>query len=184
MGQIWLMGCICLPLLLLLLSCFSHVWLCDPIDSSPPGSTVPGILQARILEWVAISFSNAWKWKVKVKSLSKCLTLRDPMDCSPPGSSVHGIFQARVLEWVVIAFSAKSRLNPIHSTFFHIFHGWDAFHVHDISVKWQNVLANVQPKHFNHLCALLRSFTALEQEGELYDVKNCCNWQKTGPKLA
>ena len=44
--------------------------LCNPIDSSPPGSNVPGILQARILEWVAISFSNAWKWKVKVKSLS------------------------------------------------------------------------------------------------------------------
>ena len=44
--------------------------LCDPTDGSPPGSTVPGILQARTLEWVAISFSNAWKWKVKVKSLS------------------------------------------------------------------------------------------------------------------
>ena len=44
--------------------------LCDPIDSSPPGSAIPGILQARTLEWVAISFSNAWKWKVKVKSLS------------------------------------------------------------------------------------------------------------------
>ena len=45
--------------------------LCDPIDSSPPGFPVPGILQARILEWVAISFSNAWKWKVKVKLLSR-----------------------------------------------------------------------------------------------------------------
>ena len=44
--------------------------LCDPIDGSPPGSPVPGILQARTLEWVAISFSNAWKWKVKGKSLS------------------------------------------------------------------------------------------------------------------
>ena len=44
--------------------------LCDPIDGSPLGSPVPGILQARTLEWVAISFSNAWKWKVKVKSLS------------------------------------------------------------------------------------------------------------------
>ena len=43
---------------------------CDPMDSSPPGSPVPGILQARTLEWVAISFSNAWKWKVKVKSLT------------------------------------------------------------------------------------------------------------------
>ena len=45
--------------------------LCDPIDSSPLGSPVPGILQARTLEWVAISFSNAWKWKVKVKLLSR-----------------------------------------------------------------------------------------------------------------
>ena len=45
--------------------------LCDPIDGSPPGSPVPGIFQARTLEWVAISFSNAWKWKVKVKSLSR-----------------------------------------------------------------------------------------------------------------
>ena len=44
--------------------------LCDPIDGSPPGSPFPGILQARTLEWVAISFSNAWKWKGKVKSES------------------------------------------------------------------------------------------------------------------
>ena len=78
--------------------------LCDPIDGSPSGSPVPGILQARTLEWVAIAFSNAWKWKVKVKSLS-CWTLRNPMDYSPPGSSVHGIFQARALEWGAIAFS-------------------------------------------------------------------------------
>ena len=53
----------------------SCLTLCDPIDSSLQGSAVPGILQARTLEWVAISFSNAWKWKVKVKSLS-CLTQR------------------------------------------------------------------------------------------------------------
>ena len=45
--------------------------LCDPIDGSPPGFPIPGILQARTLEWVAISFSNAWKWKAKVKSLSR-----------------------------------------------------------------------------------------------------------------
>ena len=45
--------------------------LCDPTDGSPPGSAIPGILQARTLEWVAISFSNVWKWKVKVKSLSR-----------------------------------------------------------------------------------------------------------------
>ena len=78
--------------------------LCDPIDGSPPGSPAPGILQARTLEWVAIFFSNAWKWKVKVKPLSR-VRLSDPMDCSLPGSSVHGIFQARVLEWGAIAFS-------------------------------------------------------------------------------
>ena len=48
--------------------------LCDPIDGSPPGSSIPWILQARTLEWVAISFSNAWKWKVKVKLLS-CVQL-------------------------------------------------------------------------------------------------------------
>ena len=50
----------------------SCLTLCDPIDASPPGFPVPGILQARTLEWVAISFSNAWKSKVKVKSLSWC----------------------------------------------------------------------------------------------------------------
>ena len=79
--------------------------LCDPIDGSPPGSPFPGILQARTLEWVAISFSSAWKWKVKVKSLSRVWLFGTPMDCSLPGSSVHGIFQARVLEWGAIAFS-------------------------------------------------------------------------------
>ena len=52
--------------------------LCDHIDGSPPGSPVPGILQARTLEWVAISFSNAWKWKVKVKSLSRVWLLETP----------------------------------------------------------------------------------------------------------
>ena len=51
---------------------------CDPIDGSPPGSPVPGILQARTLEGVAISFSNAWKWKVKVKSLIRVRLLATP----------------------------------------------------------------------------------------------------------
>ena len=85
----------------------SCLTLCDPIDGSPPGSAVPGILQARILEWVAISFSNQC---MKVKNESEvaqlCPTPGKPMDCSLPGSSIHGIFQARVLEWGAIAFSA------------------------------------------------------------------------------
>ena len=59
----------------LLQSCLT---LCDPTDGSPPGSPIPGILQARTLEWVAISFSNAWKWKVKVKLLSYVWLLATP----------------------------------------------------------------------------------------------------------
>ena len=86
--------------------------LSDPVDCSPPSSSIHGILQARTLEWGAISFSNAWKWKVKVKSLKSCPTLSDPVDCSPPGSSIHWICQAQVLEWGAIAFS-KTRLPPL-----------------------------------------------------------------------
>ena len=52
--------------------------LCDPTDGSPPGSAIPGILQARTLEWVAISFSNVWKWKVKGKSLSRVWLFATP----------------------------------------------------------------------------------------------------------
>ena len=69
----------------LLQSCLTP---CDPIDGSPSGFSVPGILQARILGWVAISFSNAY---MNAKSLQLYPTLCDPMDSSPPGSSVHRI---------------------------------------------------------------------------------------------
>ena len=65
--------------------------LCDPIEGSPPGSPIPGILQARPLEWVAISFSNAWKWKVKVKSLSRVWLLATPWTAAhqaPPSMGV------------------------------------------------------------------------------------------------
>ena len=75
---------------------------CDPMDSNPPGSSVPGILQARILEWVTISFSNAY---MHGQSLQSCLTPCDPMDSTPPSSSVPGVLQARILEWVAISFS-------------------------------------------------------------------------------
>ena len=94
----------------------SCLTVCDPTDSSPPGSSLPGILQARILGWVAISFSNAC---MHAKLLQLCLTLCDPTDSSPPGSSVHRILQARILECVAISFSnliAKSCLtlwNPM-----------------------------------------------------------------------
>ena len=67
--------------------------LCDPIDGSPLGFSVPGILQARTLEWVAISFSNAWKWKVKVKSLRRVRLLVTPWTAAyqaPPSMDFPG----------------------------------------------------------------------------------------------
>ena len=66
----------------------SRLTLCNPVDGRPPGSAIPGILQARTLEWVVISFFNAWKWKVKVKSLSHVWLLTTPWtaayQASPP----------------------------------------------------------------------------------------------------
>ena len=82
------------------------LWSCltlfDHIDGSPPGTSVPGILQTKILEWVAISFPRAC---MHAKLLQSCLTLCDPIDGSPTGTSVPGILQARTLEWVAISFS-------------------------------------------------------------------------------
>ena len=80
--------------------------LCDPVDGSPPGSPIPGILQARTLAGVGCDFLlQCMKVKNEREVAQLCSTLCDPMDCSPPGSSVHGIFQARVVEWGTIAFS-------------------------------------------------------------------------------
>ena len=97
-------------LLLLLLSSFNCVRLCDPRDGSPPGSPVPGILQARTLEWVKCylfiyKLIIAAVAAAAAKSLQSCPTLCDPIDGSPPGSPVPGILQARTLEWVAISFS-------------------------------------------------------------------------------
>ena len=67
--------------------------LCEPIDGSPPGSPVPGILQARTLEWVAISFCNAWKWKVKVKLLSRIQLLATPWTAAHQAPPSMGFFR-------------------------------------------------------------------------------------------
>ena len=77
------------------------------MDCSPPGSSVHGIFQARVLEWGAIAFSvaKAAAAAAAAKSLQLCPTLCDPIDGSPPGSAVPVILQARTLEWVAIAFS-------------------------------------------------------------------------------
>ena len=89
-----------------MLSCLVMSDSCDPKDCSLSGSCVHGILQARILEWVAISFSKAYDATAKLLQL--CPTLCDPRDDSPPGSPIPRIFQARTLEWVAISFSKSS----------------------------------------------------------------------------
>ena len=133
----------CVPLCLLYYVCVlsssvaqSHLIPCNPVDCSPPGSSVHGILQGRILEWVSISFSQGifltqglnlcllhWQAdslplnhlespfyivKVNVLVAQSCLTLCNPLVCTPPGSSVYGIFKARILECVSIHFSRGS----------------------------------------------------------------------------
>ena len=80
--------------------------LCDPMECSLPGFSVHGILQARTLRWVALSFSE--HVCVHAKLLQSCLTLYNPMDCRLPGSSVQRILQARILEWVAMLFSRGS----------------------------------------------------------------------------
>ena len=81
--------------------------LCNPIDGSPPGSPVPGILQASNTGVGCHFLLQCVKVKSKSEVAQLCPTVSDPMDCSPPGFSVRGIFQARVLEWGATAFSSE-----------------------------------------------------------------------------
>ena len=74
--------------------------LCYPRDGSPPGSPIPGILQARTLEWVAISFSNAWKWKVKVKSLSHVQVLVTPWTAAYQAPPSMGFSRQEYWSWM------------------------------------------------------------------------------------
>ena len=90
--------------------------LCDPIDSSSPGSPVPGILQARTLEWVAIAFSNAWKWKVKMKSLSHIRLLATPWTAAYQGPLSMGFSRQEYWSGVSLPFlKKKSWIEPIGS---------------------------------------------------------------------
>ena len=87
----------------------SCLTLCDPIDGSPPGSPVPGILQARTLEWVAISFSNAWTWKVKVKSLSRLRLLATPWTAAHQAPPSMGLSRQEYWSGVPLPCPASSR---------------------------------------------------------------------------
>ena len=87
--------------------------LCDPIDGSPPGSPIPGILQARTLEWIAISFSNAWKWKVKVKSLSPVWLLATPWTLAHHAPSSMGFSRQEYWESPQITSMLQSLQQPL-----------------------------------------------------------------------
>ena len=89
--------------------------LCDPIDSSPPGSPIPGILQARTLKWVAISFSNAWKWKVKVKSLSHVRLFTTPWTAAYQAPLSMGFSKQEYWNGVPLP-SLLYKLSPDNST--------------------------------------------------------------------
>ena len=86
--------------------------LCDPIDGSPPGSPIAGILQARTLQWVAISFSNAWKWKVKVKSLSRVQLFATPWTAAHQASLSMGFSRQEYWSGMPLSSICYSWLNP------------------------------------------------------------------------
>ena len=136
------------------------VW---PHRRRPTRLPVPGILQARTLEWVAISFSNAWKWKVKVNSLSRVRLLATPWTAAHQARLlVHGIFLARVLEWGVIAFSEPR-------------HKWPQIHppLADLTM-WTHTAQRLIPQR-----TLLHSFPRSINAQEIVPHQ----WETAGPRL-
>ena len=94
--------------------------LCDPIDGSPPGSAVPGILQPRTLEWVAISFSSAWKWNVKVQLLSRVQLLATPWTAAYQAPPSMGFSRQEYLNGVPLPSVTNNQILE-SSTLFSIF---------------------------------------------------------------
>ena len=107
--------------------------LCDPIDGSPAGSPVPGILQARTLEWVAISFSSAWKWKVKVKSLSHVWVLATPWTAAYQAPPSVGF--SRQEYWSGVPLPSPLYLFTLHLRYSHMQINIRVLEVHAI-IKW------------------------------------------------
>ena len=97
--------------------------LCDPIDGSPPGSPVPGILQARTLEWVAISFSNAGKWKVKVNLLSRVWFFTTPWTAAHQAPLSMGF--SRQEHWSGVPLLSLSNWFTSHIFLFSLFQFWN-----------------------------------------------------------
>ena len=106
--------------------------LCEPRDGSPPGSSVSGILQAKILEWVAISFSNAWKWKAKVKSLSRALLLATPWTAAYQAPPSMGFSRQEYWSGVPLP-SPQSTLHRF------IYIGWSSPHLCEVQNSRERV---------------------------------------------
>ena len=92
--------------------------LCDPIDGSPPGSAIPGILQARTLEWVAISFPHAWKWKVKVKLPSRVWLLATPWTAAYQAPPSMGFSRQEYWSGVPLPSPSHSTMSALTIFFF------------------------------------------------------------------
>ena len=110
----------------------SCLTLCDPTDGSPPGSPVPGILQARTLKWVTISFSSAWKWKVKVKLLSCVRLLATPWTAAHQAPPSLGFSRQEYWSGGAIAFSER----PTHVYAKRDFPGGPVIKTPCIPCKW------------------------------------------------
>ena len=142
----------------------SCLTLCDPIDGSPPGSPVPGILQERTLEWVAISFSNAWKWKVKVKSLSSVLLLATPWIAAHQAPLSMGFSRQKYWSGVPLTAHNSFAENKDHGIWSHHFMG----------NRWGNSGNSVKtlflgaPKSLQMVTAAMKFKDAYSLEGKLW----------------
>ena len=132
--------------------------LCDPIDGSPPGSPVPGILQARTLEWVATSFSNAWKWKVKVKSLSHVWLLATPWTVAYQAPPPTGFSRQEYWSGVPLS-SSKVSIKALLTIFTMLYlHPQNVF-VTEVCTLWHLHLfpSFPQPMAITNLCSVSMS---------------------------
>ena len=136
--------------------------LCDPIDGGPPGSPVPGILQARTLEWVAISFSNAWKWKVKGKLLSRVWLFVNPWTAAYQAPPSMGF--PRQEYWSGLPLPSPS------GTYYSIILRLDK---KLIPFKWR-CLISVQP---NSIASGLYQFSVVIRGTEIPNTSSPLNWQ-------
>ena len=145
--------------------------LCDPIDVSPPGSPIPGILQARTLEWVAISFSNAWKWKVKVKSFSCVQLLVTPWTAAHQAPLSMGFSRQEYWSGVPLPSLVFVRNWPLMKTFWNFFivNGWEWA---DVTLSQTDKFC---PPYPPNLLFLFHCFPGSISTGTLHLTAPACN---------